>query len=129
MALSRLKDEDPELSGKVVMRDMKQDGGDERRAPNGRIAVLAGLSGDLWLGMLCDEGRHRESKVYAGFKVVQDATGKIVSVTKACEYTRKAKEYGDIRRHYYGKSTSPTPWQTYHVPIPLEGRNCQLFTL
>ncbi len=100
--------------------------GDEIRSPNGRLACLSGV---YWLGMFCDGGRDREPKVYAGFAVTQDRYGNIVSVRKVCEYGKKSAEYGQIRRHYYGKATSSTPWQTYQVSTVVEGRNCQLFTL
>lgn len=100
--------------------------GEEIRSPDGRIAVV---SGDLWIGMFNDEGRDREPKVYAGFTVVQDKDGKIVSVKKVTEYGKKSPEYENIRRHYHGRRESPTPWSTYKVPMIVDGRNCQLFTL
>lgn len=100
--------------------------GEEIRSPAGRLACLSGVN---WIGMFCEDGRDRDQKVYAGFTVTQDRRGRITSVRKACEYDKKSLEYGLICRHYYGKASSPTPWQPYQVPMVVEGRNCQLFTL
>lgn len=110
----------------ALVRRKEETNGEEVRSPCGRLACLSGVN---WIGMFCDDGRDRDPKVYAGFAVTQDDSGRITAVRKVCEYGKKSAEFGLIRRHYYGKHTSPTPWQTYQVSMVVEGRNCQLFTL
>jgi hypothetical protein len=118
-------DVQPELGRETEGRiPPRADAGEERLAPNGRLAVMFG---ELWAGILTGEGCSKGQKVYAGFNVVDCGNG-VLEITKIATYDRKSPEYREICRHLYGKGTSPTPMSVFAVSNVIEGRNCQLLT-